>query len=74
MSQRTFQRNFTRSIGVSPARFVETLRLDQLRAYPADMTLKEISTKVGYLTGPQLSRAFDRRFGMTHMVSGVAQP
>jgi transcriptional regulator GlxA family with amidase domain len=66
MSERTFQRNFTRSIGVSPARFVETLRLDQARVYlAAGITLKEIATKVGYLTGAQLSKAFDRRFGMT---------
>jgi transcriptional regulator GlxA family with amidase domain len=66
MSERTFLRNFTRSIGVTPARFVETLRLDQTRVYLAtDMSLKEIATKVGYLTGAQLSKAFDRRFGMT---------
>jgi len=52
MSERTFQRNFTRSIGVSPARFVETLRLDQTRVYlAAGLTLKEIAAKVGYLTG-----------------------
>ncbi|HXJ86692.1 MAG TPA: helix-turn-helix domain-containing protein [Candidatus Binatia bacterium] len=69
MSERTFQRNFTRSIGVSPARFVETLRLDQTRVYlAAGMTLKEIAAKVGYLTGAQLSKAFDRRFGMTPML------
>ena len=65
MSERTFLRNFTRSMGVTPARFVETLRLDQARVYlAAGMSLKEIATKVGYLTGAQLSKAFDRRFGM----------
>jgi transcriptional regulator GlxA family with amidase domain len=69
MSERTFQRNFSRSIGVSPARFVETLRLDQTRVYlAAGLTLKEIAAKVGYLTGAQLSKAFDRRFGMTPML------
>ena len=66
MSERTFVRNFTRSIGVTPARFVETFRLDQTRVYlAANMSLKEIAAKVGYLTGAQLSKAFDRRFGMT---------
>lgn len=66
MSERTFLRNFTRSIGVTPARFVETLRLDQTRAYlAAGLSLKEIATKVGYLSGAQLSKAFDRRFGMS---------
>jgi transcriptional regulator GlxA family with amidase domain len=69
MSERTFLRYFTRSIGVTPARFVETLRLDQARVYlAADMSLKEIATKVGYLTGAQLSKAFDRRFGMTPLL------
>lgn len=69
MSERTFQRNFTRSIGVTPARFVETLRLDQTRIYlAAGLSLKEIAAKVGYLTGAQLSKAFDRRFGMTPLL------
>ncbi len=69
MSERTFQRNFTRSIGVTPARFVETLRLDQTRVYLATgLSLKEIAAKVGYLTGAQLSKAFDRRFGMTPLL------
>lgn len=69
MSERTFLRNFTHSIGMTPARFVETLRLDQTRTYlAAGMSLKEIATKVGYLTGAQLSKAFDRRFGMTPLL------
>jgi transcriptional regulator GlxA family with amidase domain len=69
MSERTFLRNFTRSIGVTPARFVETLRLDQTRVYlVAGLSLKEIAVKVGYLSGAQLSKAFDRRFGMTPLL------
>jgi len=69
MSERTFQRQFTRSIGMTPARFVETLRLDETRVFLAtDMSLKEIAVKVGYLTGAQLSKAFDRRFGMTPLL------
>ena len=69
MSERTFQRNLTRSIGVTPARFVETLRLDQARVYlAAGLSLKEIAAKVGYLTGAQLSKAFDRRFGLTPLL------
>jgi transcriptional regulator GlxA family with amidase domain len=69
MSERTFLRNFSRSTGETPARFVETLRLDQTRVYlSAGLSLKEIASKVGYLTGAQLSKAFDRRFGMTPML------
>ena len=66
MSERTFLRHFTRSMGMTPARFIETLRLDLTRVYlAAGMSLKEIAPKVGYLSVTQLSRAFDRRFGAT---------
>jgi transcriptional regulator GlxA family with amidase domain len=69
MSERTFLRNFTRSVGETPARFVETLRLDQTRVYLANgMSLKEIAATVGYRTAAQLSKAFDRRFGMTPLL------
>jgi AraC-like DNA-binding protein len=34
----------------------------------AGMSLKEIASKVGYLTAAQLSKAFDRRFGMTPLL------
>lgn len=69
MSERTFVRNFTRSVGETPAHFVETLRLDQTRIYlAAGMSIKAIAAKVGYLTGAQLSKAFDRRFGMTPLL------
>jgi transcriptional regulator GlxA family with amidase domain len=69
MSERTFQRNFTRSVGMTPARFVETLRLDQTRVYlAAGLSLKEIAAKVGYRTSAQLSKAFDRRFGVTPLL------
>jgi transcriptional regulator GlxA family with amidase domain len=66
MTERTFLRKFTRSVGETPARFVETLRLDQTRnLLAAGMSLKEIAGRTGYATGAQLSKAFDRRFGMT---------
>ena len=66
MSERTFLRKFTKSVGETPAHFVETLRLDQTRSLlAAGLSLKEIAAKTGYLTAAQLSKAFDRRFGMT---------
>ncbi|MES2974413.1 MAG: DJ-1/PfpI family protein [Pseudomonadota bacterium] len=69
MSERTFLRRFTKSTGETPARFVETLRLDQTRTLlAAGMSLKEIAARTGYLTGAQLSKAFDRRFGMTPLL------
>jgi transcriptional regulator GlxA family with amidase domain len=69
MSERTFLRHFTHSTGMTPARFVETLRLDLARVYlGAGMPLKEIAPKVGYISATQLSRAFDRRFGTTPLL------
>lgn len=69
MSERTFIRKFTRSVGETPAHFVETLRLDQTRhLLAAGLSLKEIATRTGYSTGAQLSKAFDRRYGMTPML------
>jgi transcriptional regulator GlxA family with amidase domain len=66
MSERTFLRKFTQSMGETPAHFVETLRLDQTRnLLAAGLSLKDIAAKTGYLTAAQLSKAFDRRFGMT---------
>lgn len=69
ISERTFLRRFTESTGETPARFVETLRLDQTRNLLATgMSLKEIAARTGYTTGTQLSKAFERRFGMTPML------
>lgn len=69
MSERTFLRKFTQSTGKTPANFVETLRLDQARnLLAAGLSLKEIAARTGYSSGAQLSKAFDRRFGMTPML------
>ena len=69
LSERTFLRKFTASTGETPAHFVETLRLDQTRnLLAAGMSLKEIAARTGYSTGAQLSKAFDRRFGMTPLL------
>lgn len=69
MSERTFLRRFTRSTGETPAHFVETLRLDETRnLLAAGLSLKEIAARTGYANGAQLSKAFDRRFGMTPML------
>ncbi|NYT36570.1 helix-turn-helix domain-containing protein [Allopusillimonas soli] len=66
MSERTFVRHFIKSIGETPARFVETLRLDEARSlFATSMSIKEIAARTGYATGAQLSKAFNRRFGMS---------
>lgn len=69
MTERTFLRKFTASTGETPAHFVETLRLDHARHLLATpMSLKEIAARTGYSTGAQLSKAFDRRFGMAPLL------
>lgn len=65
MSERSFHRKFTEAIGDTPARFVETLRLDKARALLATgLPVKETAARTGYATPAQLSKAFDRRFGV----------
>jgi transcriptional regulator GlxA family with amidase domain len=69
MSDRSFHRKFTTSIGETPAHFVESLRLDQTRLLlGTPITLKEIAVKTGYTNAGQLSKAFERRFGMSPLL------
>lgn len=69
MSDRSFHRKFTASTGATPAHFVETLRLDQTRLLlGTGITLKEIAAKTGYTSAAQLSKAFERRFGMSPLL------
>lgn len=66
MSPRNFHRRFTEAMGTTPARFVETLRLDHARTLlQSSLALKEIATQAGYATPGQLSKAFVRRFGVS---------
>lgn len=65
MSERSFHRKFTESMGETPARFVETLRLDRVRhLLGTGASLKEIARKTGFSTAAQLSLSFERRFGI----------
>ncbi|MEC5163124.1 MULTISPECIES: GlxA family transcriptional regulator [unclassified Janthinobacterium] len=69
MSERSFHRKFTGAIGATPAYFVETLRLDHARdLLGAQVALKEIAARAGFSTPAQLSKAFERRFGVTPML------
>jgi len=66
MSPRTFHRRFTDALGETPARFVETLRLDHARTLlQTSLALKSVAAQTGYGTPAQLSKAFARRFGMS---------
>lgn len=66
MSARSFHRKFTEAIGQTPARFIETMRLDRARALLATVgSLKEIAARTGYATAGQMSKAFVRRYGVS---------
>jgi transcriptional regulator GlxA family with amidase domain len=64
ISPRHFHRRFTETLGETPARFVETLRLDQARALlQTARSLMEVAAQVEYANQGQFSKAFLRRFG-----------
>jgi len=66
MSARSFHRKFTGATGQTPARFIETMRLDRARALLSTVgSLKEIAARCGYATAGQMSKAFVRRYGMS---------
>jgi transcriptional regulator GlxA family with amidase domain len=66
MSPRHFHRRFTDTVGETPARFVETLRLDQARQLLSmARSLKEVAGQVGYASQGQFTKAFVRRFGVS---------
>ncbi|UIJ72562.1 GlxA family transcriptional regulator [Aurantimonas sp. HBX-1] len=65
LSERSFHRKFAAATGMTPARFVETARLDAARLLLSrGLSLKEIAAKVGLYPTARLSEAFERRFGM----------
>jgi len=66
MSPRHFHRRFTDAVGETPARFVETVRLDHARQLLSTArSLKEVAAQVGYANQGQFSKAFARRFGVS---------
>ena len=65
MSERTFHRRFVAATGQTPARFVETARLDAARMLLSrGLSLKTVATQVGLFPPARLAKAFERRFGV----------
>ena len=65
LSERTFHRRFVAATGQTPARFVETARLDAARMLLSrGLSLKMVAAKVGLSPASRLSDAFERRFGV----------
>lgn len=65
MTERTFHRKFVAVTGETPARFVETARLDAARMLLSrGLPLKSVAAKVGLFPPARLAKAFERRFGV----------
>lgn len=63
---RHFRRRFKRALGVTPADFVERMRLDEVRKRLCDRndTIEAIADSVGFHSADAFRRAFERRFGV----------
>ncbi|MBX3536656.1 MAG: helix-turn-helix domain-containing protein [Chelatococcus sp.] len=65
LSERTFHRKFVAATGQTPARFVETARLDAARMLLCrGLSLKSVATEVGLSPATRFCEAFERRFGI----------
>ncbi len=67
MSPRSFHRHVCKELGVSPARFVEAVRLDAARRLLEARTLDlaQVAERTGFSGPDHLIRAFGRRLGVT---------
>jgi len=67
MSERNFQRVFTREIGEAPAHYVENARIEAVRRKLERSTasLDEIAAATGFSSADVLNRAFQRRLSTT---------
>lgn len=64
-SERTFHRKFVAATGQTPARFVETARLDAARMLLSrGLSLKSVAAEVGLSPAARFCEAFERRFGI----------
>jgi transcriptional regulator GlxA family with amidase domain len=65
LTERTFHRKFVAATGETPARFVETARLDAARMLLSrGLSLKAVAAQVGLFPPARLADAFERRFGI----------
>jgi transcriptional regulator GlxA family with amidase domain len=66
LSERTFHRRFVAATGETPARFVESARLDAARMLLSrGATPKSVAARVGLAPAARFTEAFERRFGVT---------
>ncbi len=65
MSERNFSRQFKQEVGMTPADYVESMRLEAGRRLAEDTSipLKKIATDIGFHDDVAFRRSFSRRFG-----------
>lgn len=65
MSERSFQRKFTATIGVSPAKYVEKARIEQAKQLlEAGLLVKETANRVGFRSEASFRAAFHAAYGL----------
>ena len=65
LTERTFYRKFLTATGETPARFVETARLDAARILLSrGLSLKSVAATVGLWPATRFAEVFERRFGI----------
>ncbi|MDQ8755785.1 helix-turn-helix domain-containing protein [Sphingosinicella sp. LHD-64] len=65
LSERSFHRKFMAAMGMSPARYVENIRLDAARMLLSrGLPIKAVAAQVGLSPTARFSKVFTRRFGM----------
>lgn len=67
---RQFGRRFQAAFNVTPAAYVESMRLDESRRrlFADEQTVKRVAASVGYASADSFQRAFKRRFGISPIV------
>jgi transcriptional regulator GlxA family with amidase domain len=67
MSPRTFARVYVGTMGITPARMVERIRVEAVRRIleESDMPIKRIASRCGFAQEERLRRAFARQVGTT---------
>lgn len=67
MSERNFARRFSEQIGVSPAQFVERLRVEHAAnlLHQPDVLLSVVQIEAGFTSQENMRRAFQRQYGVS---------
>lgn len=66
MTERTFYRKFTADVGITPSKFLETVRLQRAKELlEAGQAVKSVTRQVGFRSEAAFRTAFKARFGVT---------